>query len=126
MQIRIGTSGWMYKHWKNRFYPQNLTLKDWLSFYSKNYSTVEINNSFYHLPKKSTFQKWEKETPKDFVFSVKANRYITHMKKLNEPSDALDNLFEALKSLGKKFSWICLQSCELVISFAVSFFPYHS
>lgn len=99
----------MYKHWKDRFYPQDLISKDWLSFYSKNFSTVEINNSFYKLPKKSTFHKWKKETPKDFVFSVKANRYITHMKKLNEPKEALNNMFKAVEGLGKKCGPILFQ-----------------
>lgn len=80
----IGTSGWVYQHWKGAFYPEELTQSKWFDFYSQRFSTVEINNTFYHLPKETTFINWQKAAPKDFTFAVKANRFITHIKKLRE------------------------------------------
>lgn len=80
----IGTSGWMYKHWKDIFYPNNLKTTEWLEYFSNHYSTVEINNSFYRLPETKVFLSWYKKTPKNFIFSVKVSRYITHIKRLNK------------------------------------------
>lgn len=80
-KIFIGTSGWMYKHWGEKFYPKNLK-RDFLKFYANEFKTVEINSSFYRMPAEKTFLKWKKEVPKNFVFAVKLNRYITHRKRL--------------------------------------------
>ena len=88
----IGTSGWHYKHWIDKFYPTGLNTKDQFSYYMSFFDTVEINNSFYRLPSKETFRKWHGETPSNFLFSVKASRFITHMKKLSDPEDS-PNLF---------------------------------
>jgi uncharacterized protein YecE (DUF72 family) len=88
-QIHIGTSGWHYKHWKGTFYPEELKETEQFSFYSKNFKTVEINNSFYRLPELQTFRNWRKSAPKNFIFSVKASRFITHMKKLKDTEEAL-------------------------------------
>ena len=88
----IGTSGWHYKHWIDKFYPTGLNTKDQFSYYMSFFDTLEINNSFYRLPSKETFRKWHGETPTNFVFSVKASRFITHMKKLSDPEDS-PNLF---------------------------------
>lgn len=87
----IGTSGWNYGHWVNRFYPIGLKPKDWLQFYiSKGFYTVELNNPFYRLPEKKTFEKWKQQVPEDFRYAVKANRYITHMKKLSDVDVTLE------------------------------------
>lgn len=83
MKKYIGTSGWQYYHWKNKFYPENLKSQDYLKFYSKHFKTVEINTSFYHFTKKETFDKWKKLVNKDFVFAVKLHRLFTHFRKLN-------------------------------------------
>lgn len=80
-KIFIGTSGWKYKHWGKRFYPKD-TKEDNLVYYSKYFSTVEINSSFYHVPSQETFKLWNKKTSKEFIFSIKLNRYITHVKRL--------------------------------------------
>ena len=88
----IGTSGWHYKHWIDKFYPAGLNTKNQFSYYMSFFDTVEINNSFYRLPSKETFRKWHNETPENFLFSVKASRFITHMKKLSDPEDS-PNLF---------------------------------
>ena len=82
--VYIGTSGWSYIHWKGTFYPNTLKTKEHFAYYQKHFDTVEINSSFYHLPFKATFENWKKSVPEDFVFAVKANRYITHMKKLKD------------------------------------------
>ena len=80
-KIYIGTSGWHYKHWKGTFYPADIKDAAQFSYYQKHFNTVEINNSFYMLPPAKTFSDWAKSSPKNFIFSVKASRYITHMKK---------------------------------------------
>ncbi len=108
-KIHIGTSGWNYKHWKGNFYPEELPQKKWLEFYNNKLSTVEINNSFYKLPSKETFKKWAEGVPNDFIFSVKASRYITHMKKLKDPEESNKKLFDNMKGLGKKLGPILFQ-----------------
>lgn len=97
----IGTSGWQYKHWREIFYPKDLPISKWLSFYSQNFQTVEVNSSFYGLPKTSTFIKWKKETPKDFIFSIKGNQYISHIKRLYNCRDAVNIFFNNLQIIGK-------------------------
>ena len=77
--IRIGTSGWYYDHWKERFYPPDLPRSRWLEYYAEHFNTVEINNTFYHLPKEQTVQRWYELAPKGFLYAVKASRYITHI-----------------------------------------------
>jgi len=82
--IRVGTSGWYYDHWKELFYPDGLAKNKWLEHYAEHFDTVEVNNTFYHLPKEQTLLRWQKIAPKGFLYAVKANRYITHIKKLAE------------------------------------------
>lgn len=81
-KIHIGTSGWVYGHWQGIFYPDNLSSKDKLKYFSQYFKTAEVNYSFYHLPRPTTYQKWYKETPADFLFALKASRFITHLKRL--------------------------------------------
>ena len=83
--IRVGCSGWVYKHWRGIFYPEGLAQRLWLDRYSQEFDTVEINNSFYRLPEKSTFVNWSRRSPAGFLFAVKASRYLTHQKRLNAP-----------------------------------------
>ncbi|MCF7888205.1 MAG: DUF72 domain-containing protein [Candidatus Omnitrophica bacterium] len=108
-RIHIGTSGWHYKHWANKFYPKNLKLAQFFDYYLEKLNTVEINNSFYQLPKKSTLQQWNKKAPKNFIFSIKASRYITHLKKLKDPKESTKKFFKAIKPLGKKIGPILFQ-----------------
>lgn len=82
MTVRIGTSGWVCKHWSTKFYPREIKVKDWFRFYANEFDTVEINNSFYRLPTVQSFEGWRKQAPKGFAYAVKASRYLTHMKKL--------------------------------------------
>jgi len=99
----IGTSGWNYDHWVNEFYPEDISKKNWLQFYvEKGFKTVELNSPFYHLPKNSTYVKWHDSVPKDFIYSVKASRYITHIKKLHEAQESVEKLFDGAKELKEK------------------------
>jgi uncharacterized protein YecE (DUF72 family) len=97
--VQIGTSGWHYAHWKGPFYPESLPASRFLEFYSERFGTVEINNSFYRLPSQDTFSGWREAAPEGFMFSVKASRFITHMKKLREPEEPLDNLYDRVEGL---------------------------
>ncbi len=92
-KIYIGTSGWQYKHWKGSFYPIELKLSEHFNFYSRLFGTVEINNSFYKLPSETTFTHWKETAPENFVYAVKANRFITHMKKLKDPVASIEKFF---------------------------------
>jgi uncharacterized protein YecE (DUF72 family) len=107
--IRIGTSGWSYAHWRRVFYPESMASKRWLSYYVRYFDTVEVNNSFYHLPGQSAFEKWRAEAPSGFVFAVKANRFITHMKKLKNVDDALSLFVERAGILGRNLGPILFQ-----------------
>src|SRR5438270_871720 len=78
----IGTSGWIYKHWKGIFYPPELPASQHLAFYAERFSTVEVNYSFYRLPERAVFETWRNQSPQGFLFAVKGSRYLTHMKKL--------------------------------------------
>src|SRR5438128_9243707 len=80
--IYVGTSGWQYRHWKDRFYPKGVAQRAWLGHFASQFPTVEVNNSFYQLPKEATFERWRDETPPGFLFAVKASRYITHIRRL--------------------------------------------
>ncbi|MHB0976089.1 MAG: DUF72 domain-containing protein [Candidatus Aquicultorales bacterium] len=99
-QIYIGTSGWSYEWWKDSFYPADLSKAKWLSYYSGRFSTVEINRSFYRLPTRDTFEKWKETVGEDFVFAVKASRYLTHNKKLKDPEEPWRRFIEAAVGLG--------------------------
>jgi len=107
--IYIGTSGFTYKHWQGIFYPKDLPEKDWLKFYSQKFNSVEINASFYHLLKATTYQRWARETPKDFIFVLKASRYITHLQRLKTNLPTLDNFLQPAKDLKEKLNCILWQ-----------------
>lgn len=100
--LLIGTSGWSYKHWVERFYPKDLKPKDLLSFYAQHFPTVEINATFYRLPFEAMVKGWYKKTPDDFLFALKVSRVITHYKKLRDIEDAWHTYFNRLEILGKK------------------------
>lgn len=97
----IGTSGWNYKHWTGgRFYPPKLAPRKWLAYYADRYDTVEINNSFYRVPKPETMAAWAAAVPKGFLFATKIWRGITHYRKLKECSDLLEKFFAFANQLG--------------------------
>jgi uncharacterized protein YecE (DUF72 family) len=108
-KVLIGTSGWHYKHWRGNFYPQDLPVKDWLQFYAARFDTVELNNSFYHLPLPSSFDNWRATTPRTFSFAVKGSRFTTHMKKLKDPETSTNKFFEVAERLERKLGVILFQ-----------------
>lgn len=107
--FHIGTSGWSYAHWKGPFYPPDINEVDMLDFYCRHFQSVEINNSFYHLPQKATLEHWRDNSPDGFLFSLKASRYITHMKKLNDPKESLAVLLDRISVLGNKLGPVLFQ-----------------
>ncbi|HEY8477176.1 MAG TPA: DUF72 domain-containing protein [Chloroflexota bacterium] len=100
--LRIGTSGWNYPHWRERFYPPGLKPSEWLGFYARRFDTVEINYSFYRLPTREAFASWGRVVPEGFVFAVKGSRFITHVKRLRDPAPAVTRFFERAAALGAK------------------------
>lgn len=108
-KIHIGASGWHYEHWKQVFYPEKMQPKDYLPFYAQHFSTTEINNTFYHLPKDSVIDHWVEQVPAKFIFSLKASGYITHRKRLKDPQKTLKTFFERMEHFGKKIGVILFQ-----------------
>jgi uncharacterized protein YecE (DUF72 family) len=100
-EIRIGCSGWSYKPWRGIFYPQALPQKRWFEFYAGQFDTAEINASFYRLPSEATVANWAASAPKDFIWSWKASRYITHNKKLSDCADSIALVFGRMAPLGE-------------------------
>jgi uncharacterized protein YecE (DUF72 family) len=98
-QIRIGCSGWMYTHWRGAFYPQKLAVRNWFDFYAEHFDTVEINNSFYRLPKAETFDTWRVQAPPGFAYAVKANRFLTQAKKLKDCEEPLERMMTPFRHL---------------------------
>ncbi|MGA1868237.1 MAG: DUF72 domain-containing protein [bacterium] len=116
----IGTSGWFYEHWRGRFYPTQLTQRDWLSYYAQFFSTVEINVTFYRLPYKGIITGWIKKTPPDFRFVIKGSRKITHFNKLKNITQPLEALISRVNLMREKVLCILWQlppalTCDLVL-----------
>ena len=107
--FHIGCSGWVYRHWKDGFYPAGLPQKRWFEHYSAQFDTVEINASFYRLPKAETFEAWRNKAPPAFRYAVKVNRFITHMKKLLDCGEALDEFIGLARRLGPKLGPLLYQ-----------------
>jgi uncharacterized protein YecE (DUF72 family) len=97
--VSIGTSGWVYPHWKGIFYPQNLPQKEWLRYYSQSFDTVEVNATFYHQMKATTFENWQKTVGRNFTFTIKASRFITHIKRLKDCRGEVERFFETAGGL---------------------------
>ena len=109
-KVRIGIAGWTYPPWRGVFYPANLPQKQELSYSARIFSSIEINGTFYSLQTPKSFLRWKEETPEDFVFSVKAMRYITHIRRLREIETPLANFFASgLLALGPKLGPILWQ-----------------
>ena len=107
--IHVGTSGWQYDDWRGPFYPNELAQRKWLEFYSSHFRTVEVNNSFYRLPERETFERWRDQTPSGFIVSVKASRFITHMKRLRDPEEPVALLWERATGLGDRLGPVLFQ-----------------
>jgi uncharacterized protein YecE (DUF72 family) len=99
-QIHVGCSGWVYKHWRGILYPEGFPQRRWFELYAQEFDTVEINASFYRLPLASTFEGWRNKAPPGFRYAVKVNRFITHMKKLLDCEEAVDQFIALARPLG--------------------------
>lgn len=108
-RIHIGTSGWNYKHWKGPFYPADLPEAQQFYYYFKYFDTVELNNSFYMLPAAQTFAKWKNISPAKFIFSVKASRFITHLKKLSADKSSVHKFLRHAGQLDEKLGPVLFQ-----------------
>jgi uncharacterized protein YecE (DUF72 family) len=97
--VRIGCSGWNYAHWRELIYPKGLPPRRWLQFYASLFDTVEVNSTFYRLPKRSAVENWAAETPDGFAFAIKASRYLTHVKRLRDLPDGIAVLYERIEPL---------------------------
>lgn len=107
--VYVGTSGWQYKHWRRVFYPNKLPEREWLAYFAARFQTVEVNNTFYNLPHRSVFEHWMERTPADFVFALKMSRYMTHLKRLQDPAEPVRRFMERARGLGTKLGPILIQ-----------------
>src|SRR5215813_11418681 len=105
----IGTSGYVYAHWRTRFYPPSLPASGWLPYYAAHFDTVELNNPFYRLPEAAVFAAWRAGVPSGFTFAVKASRYLTHFRKLKRPADPLRRLLVRARRLRPKLGPVLFQ-----------------
>ena len=102
MRIRVGTSGWSYKGWKGSFYPSDLAADDMLRHYATRLPTVEINNSFYRIPREKVLMDWAAQVPPEFSFALKASRRITHINRLATDDDSLAYFMRTVNVLGDR------------------------
>jgi uncharacterized protein YecE (DUF72 family) len=107
--LYIGISGFYYPDWRGSFYPAKLAARDYLPFYSTRFKSVEINNTFYRLPLESTLSRWHDVTPKDFVFALKASRFITHIKRLDQPDKTVKPFLDRIRGMGSKLGPVLFQ-----------------
>lgn len=108
-RLLVGTSGYVYGHWRRVFYPSGVPARAWLEFYARHFVTVELNNPFYRLPAARTFRGWAGRVPPGFVFAVKASRYLTHLKRLREPRPPLARLLRRAGALGPALGPVLFQ-----------------
>jgi uncharacterized protein YecE (DUF72 family) len=107
--LLVGTSGWQYRDWRGRFYPDGLPQRRWLEHFAGRFATVEVNNAFYRLPDRSTFVQWRERTPEDFCVAVKMSRYLTHIKRLKEPAEPVARFLGRAEALGDRLGPVLLQ-----------------
>jgi len=114
--IHIGTSGWVYPHWKGIFYPADCPQRSWLEYYARHFDTTEINASFYRLPTRAAVEKWQRMAGANSRFCPKISRYITHAKKLNDPEQGVPRFFDVFDILGRQAGPVLIQ-LPAVLSF---------
>jgi uncharacterized protein YecE (DUF72 family) len=107
--MHIGTSGWVYAHWRGLFYPQEMPQREWFAHYAGHFQTVELNASFYRMPKPETLRKWREQAPRGFIYAVKANRFITHLKRLRAEPSSMTLFFDGVRELGRSLGPILYQ-----------------
>lgn len=126
-KIYIGTSGWSYSSWKDNFYPKKISSQDLLLFYSENFNSVEVNNTFYKMPDKSVVKNWKKSVNDDFKFCLKLSKYITHVKKLNECENSFRYFVGAINPISSNLGPILIQlpsNLSFNASYKKTFFSY--
>ena len=109
MKIYVGTSGYGYKEWKGIFYPEKISPKEMLRFYSERFGAVEINNTFYHMPTESVLTSWAEQVPDDFIFALKAPQVVTHLKRMKNVGTETEYLFRTLSILERKLGPVLFQ-----------------
>jgi uncharacterized protein YecE (DUF72 family) len=109
MPVVVGTSGWQYRDWRGRFYPPRLPQRLWLEHHAAAFATTEVNNSFYRLPARPVFEQWRTRTPADYVVTVKASRFLSHIKRLKEPDEPVARLMDRVAALGDRLGAVLLQ-----------------
>ncbi len=97
--VHIGCSGWNYAAWRELFYPKGLPQNRWLEHYANHFSTVEVNSTFYRLPKRDAVARWATQVPDEFVFTVKSSRYLTHIKRLTDMREGVQRFYERIEPL---------------------------
>lgn len=107
--ILVGTSGWQYRDWRGRFYPAGLPQRCWLEHYARHFATVEVNNAFYRLPERKTFEQWRARTPDDFCVAVKMSRFLTHIRRLRTPDEPVARFLDRAAGLGDRLGPVLLQ-----------------
>ena len=107
--MRVGTSGWVYPHWRGRFYPADLPQTRWLEYYAARFDTVELNNPFYRQPSRAQFARWRRSVPPEFAYAVKLNRFITHIKRLNVDAATVARSYDTVAGLGPALAAMLVQ-----------------
>lgn len=105
----VGTSGYFYLHWKRVFYPEDLPSKGYLNYYVEYFDTLELNSTFYHIPKVTTVKNWRRTLPEGFVLSIKANKLITHVKRLKDTRKSIEEFTDLVLTLDEKLGVILYQ-----------------
>jgi uncharacterized protein YecE (DUF72 family) len=109
LTVLVGTSGWQYRDWRGPFYPPEVPQRRWLEHYAGRFATVENNGTFYRLPPRETFAGWRERVGGDFVMTVKASRYLTHVRRLRDPAEPVRRLLDAAAGLGARLGPVLLQ-----------------
>lgn len=109
MRVHVGTSGWQYADWRERFYPTDVPQRLWLPYYAERFACVEVNNTFYNLPAQHTFRSWREAVPGDFRFVLKGSRYLTHIRRLRDPEGPAQLFMERSRPLRRRTSVVLLQ-----------------
>lgn len=110
MNLYVGTSGYSYKEWKGSFYPEDMPADEMLKFYGERFRAVEINNTFFRMPKPAVLESWAGEVPEEFRFVLKASRVITHMKRLKDVGDPVSYLFKVAEALNERLGPVLFQT----------------
>jgi uncharacterized protein YecE (DUF72 family) len=105
----VGTSGWQYDDWRGRFYPDGLATSRWLEHYARTFPTVEVNATFYRLPRRETVERWAATVPRGFVLTLKASRYVTHIRRLRDAHAPIERMRNVFEGAGRRLGPVLFQ-----------------